>query len=102
MQELLQGTARSLAGHVGVAPFSRFVETADQRRQHVAVGGVVVVAGPVIVRGHQANGIKAVLPVQCLKQPDAGIIAIAYHLLVGSRAHLNSASSRIGCSASLW
>ena len=65
----------------------RFVETADQRRQHVAVGGVVVVARPI-----QIGGIKAVLPV---------VLAIAYHSLVGSRGPVRSAFSRIGCSANL-
>ena len=44
MQELPQGSATAPAGHAGVAVLGRFVETADQGREHVAVGGVVVVS----------------------------------------------------------
>ena len=42
------------------------MEAADQRRQHVAIGGVVVVARPMEIGGHQADRIKAVLDAQRL------------------------------------
>ena len=56
------------------------METADQGRQHVAIGGVVVVARGIQIGGQllrrrlrlQADGIKAVLPAQRLTQLDAG------------------------------
>ena len=79
MQELPQGGAGAPAGHAGVAALNRFVEAADQGRQHVAVGGVVVVARAIQIGGQllrrrlrlQADGIKAVLPAQRLIQLDA-------------------------------
>ena len=55
------------------------MEAADQRWQHVAVGGVVVVSRAIQIGGQllrrrlrlQADGIKAVLPAQRLTQLDA-------------------------------
>ena len=80
MQKLPQGGAAAPAGHAGVAALGRFVETEDQGRQHVAVGGVVIVARAIEVGGQllrrrlrlQADGIKVVLPAQRLTQLDAG------------------------------
>ena len=44
--------------------FFRFVEAADQRRKHVAVGRMVVVVRTVEIRRHYADIIRAVLTVQ--------------------------------------
>lgn len=75
MEEFAQWRARTPAGDAGagavVGPLGGLVEAADQGRHHVAVFGVVVVAGPVEVGGHQADGIKAVLSSQRLTQLDA-------------------------------
>jgi hypothetical protein len=59
------------------------MEAADQRRQHVAVGGVLVVARPVEVGGHQADRIKAVLAPQRLTQLDAGDLGDRIPLIRG-------------------
>ena len=40
MQELPHGGTAALAGHAGVTALGRFVEAADQGRQHMAVGGM--------------------------------------------------------------
>ena len=48
------------------------MEAADERGQHMAVSGVIVVAGPVEIGGHQADGIKAVLTAQGFRELDAG------------------------------
>lgn len=47
MQEFPHGSACAPASHAGVTALGRFMETADQGRQHVAVGGVIVVARPI-------------------------------------------------------
>ena len=80
MQELAQGGASTPACHAGVAALSCFVETANKDRQHVAVGGVIVVARAIQIGGQlhlrrlriQSDGIKTVLPAQRLTQLDAG------------------------------
>ena len=51
MQKFPQGAACVPAGHAGVAALGRFVEAANQGRQHVAVGGVVVVSRAIEVGG---------------------------------------------------
>ncbi len=48
------------------------MEAAVQRRQHVAVGGVVVIARPIEIGGHQTDRIKAVLDAQRFRQLDPG------------------------------
>lgn len=83
MQELAQGGTAAPTGHAGVAALGRFVETTDQGWQHVAVGGVVVVARAIQVGGHQADGIKAVLPAQRLTQLDAGDLGDRVPLIGG-------------------
>src|SRR5699024_10177402 len=50
----------------------RLVEAADQRRQHMAVGGVVVVVGTVQVGRHDADVVGAVLAVEVLAVFQAG------------------------------
>ena len=67
------------------------MEAADQRRQHMAVGGVVVFARPVKVGGQllrrrlrlQADRIQAVLLVQRLAQFDAGDLGDRVPLIGG-------------------
>ena len=59
------------------------MEAADQRRQHVAVGGVVVVSRAIQIGGHQADGIKAVLPAQRLTKLDAGDLGDRIPLIGG-------------------
>lgn len=83
MQKLPQGGAGAPAGDAGVATLGRFVEAADQGRQHVAVGGVVVIARPIQIGGHQADRIKAVLPPQRLTQLDAGDLGDRVPLIRG-------------------
>ncbi len=51
MQEFPQRCARSPAGHARRVGLRGLVEAADQRRQHVAVGGVVVVARAIQIGG---------------------------------------------------
>ena len=51
MQKLPHGGASTPASHAGVAALGRFVEPADQGRQHVAVGGVIVVARAIQIGG---------------------------------------------------
>ena len=48
------------------------MEAADEGGQHMAAGGVIVVARPVEIGGHQADGIKAVLAPQGFRELDAG------------------------------
>ena len=91
MQKFPLGGATAPAGHAGVATLGRFVETTDQRRQHMAVGGVIVVARAIQVGGQlhrrrlrlQADGIKAVLPAQRLTQLDAGDLGDRIPLIGG-------------------
>ena len=76
MQEFSQRRACAPAAHLGaqalLGALGGFVEAADQRRQHVTVGGVVVVARPIEIGGHQADGVESVLPAQRLAQLEAG------------------------------
>ena len=91
MQEFPQRCAAAPTGHAGVATLGRFVETTDQRREHVAVGGVVVVARAIEIGGQllrrrlrlQADGIKTVLPAQRLTQLDTGDLGDRIPLIGG-------------------
>ena len=47
------------------------MEAADQGRQHMAVFGVVIVARPIQVGGHEADRIEAVLLTQCFAELQA-------------------------------
>ncbi len=83
MQKFPHGGAAAPTSHRGGVSLGRFVEAADQCWQYVAVGGVVVVARPIEIGGHQADGIKAVLPPQCLTQLDAGDLGDRIPLIGG-------------------
>ena len=91
MQKLPQGRAADPAGHAGVAALGLFVEAADQCRQHVAIGGVVIVARAIQIGGQllrrrlrlQADRIKAVLPAHRLTQLDAGDLGYRIPLIGG-------------------
>ena len=48
------------------------MEAADQGRKHVAVLGMVVIVGPVQVRGHHGNVVRPVLAVEELAVLEAG------------------------------
>ena len=56
----------------GIAAQLGFMRLADQRRQDVAVGEVVVVVGAVEIGGHHTDVAGAVLAVHALAQLDAG------------------------------
>ena len=71
MQELAPRRARAPQRHRGVAPLRRLVEAPDQRRQHVGVLGVEVVARAIKVRRHDRAVVAPVLPVVALAQLDA-------------------------------
>ncbi len=76
------------------------MEAADQRRQHVAVGGGgVAITRGVEVGGHQVERVKAVLAPPHLAPFDTGIIGDRANSLMDSSAPVRSASSRIVCSA---
>ena len=72
MQELTHGCAAAPAGHAGGFRLDSLVKAADQGRQDMAVGGVVVVARAIEIGGHKANSIKTVLKAQGLAKLDAG------------------------------
>ena len=48
------------------------MEAADQRRKHMAVGGMIIVVGPVQIRGHDTDIIGSVLSVQELAVFQSG------------------------------
>ncbi len=60
------------AGQTPGVGLDSLMEAADQRRQDVAVGGVVVVARPIEIGGHEADRIAAMLLAQRLAELDAG------------------------------
>ena len=59
------------------------MKTPNQRGKHVALGGVIVVAGAVEVGGHQADRIEAVLLAQRLTQFDAADLGDGVPLVGG-------------------
>ncbi len=59
------------------------VEAADQGRQHVAVGGVVVVARSIEVGGHQADHVNTVLLAQRRTELEAGDLGYRIPLIGG-------------------
>ena len=65
VKEFTHWSTATPAGDAFGLRFGRFVETADQGRQNVAIGGVVVVSGAIQVGGHQADRVKAMLLSQC-------------------------------------
>jgi len=71
VQKFAAGCAAAPYHHFGVAALLGFVEAPDERRDHVAVFGVVVVAGAVEVGGHDAAVVAPVLPVKALAEFDA-------------------------------
>ena len=64
IQELTQRAAIAPAGHAGKILLLGLVEPANQRRDHMAVGGMVIIIGTVQVGGHHADIVGTVLPVQ--------------------------------------
>ena len=48
------------------------MKTTDQRRQHMAVGEMIVISRPIEIGRHQADRIKAILLAQGLTEFDAG------------------------------
>ena len=72
MQKFAQGRARAPAGHAGLASCLGCVEAANQAWQHMAIGGVVVIARAIEIGGHQADRIEAHLLAQGAAKFDAG------------------------------
>ena len=72
MQEFAPGRARAPDHHLGRIVEHRLPEAPDQRRQHMAVLGVEVVARAVEVRRHHRAVIGAVLAVVAFAELDAG------------------------------
>lgn len=64
IQELTQRRAIAPAGNAGQVLLLGLMETTDQCRDHVAVGGVIVVVGAIEVSGHDADVVGAILTVQ--------------------------------------
>ena len=78
------------------------MKAAQQGGQHMAVGGVVVVAWPIKIGGHQADRIKAVLTPQSLTEFDATNFGDRIPRVGRLQSDpVSSASSRIGCAREL-
>ena len=71
MEKLPQGAGASPTEDRPICAGLGLMKAAQQGRQHMAIGGVVVVPRAIEVGRHQADGIKAVLAAQGLTQLDA-------------------------------
>ena len=88
MQEFPQWGACSPAGNAGFARFSFLMEMADQRRQYMAVCGVVIVPWAIKVGWHQAEGVKAVLVAQRRTELETGDLGYCIPVVGGLQARL--------------
>ena len=64
IQELTQRRTIAPAGNAGQILLLGLMETTDERRHHMAVGGMIVVVGAIKIGGHDGDIVSAVLTVQ--------------------------------------
>jgi len=101
MQEFAQRTPTAPHHHLGRTGLMRLVDLPQECRQHMAAFQVEVVAGAIEIGRHQAPVVATVLPVIAFAQLDAGNLGHGVGSLVGSSVPVSSASSAMGCAASL-
>lgn len=71
MQEFAQGVASAPDGHLFGSRQLGFAKAPDQRRDHMAVFRMIIIAWAVQIGGHGADRIKAILLAVCLAHLDS-------------------------------